>query len=73
MCFYSGKLFGVRGQEHKAIRINHFRVGNNFIEYRENVSKTLHEGLKDLKKKPKMVKHICHNENLKGKIQSLSR
>ena len=42
-------------------------MGNNFIEYRENVSKTLHRGLNDLKEKPKMVKHICHKENLKGK------
>ena len=42
-------------------------MASNFIEYRENVSKTLRGGLKDLKKKPKMVKHICHEENHKGK------
>lgn len=63
--FYNGKLFGLRSSEHRAITSNNFTIGVNFIKFEENVCKTFHGGLTDLKYKPRVVKHICHEE---GKI-----
>lgn len=63
--FYNGKIFGLRANEHRMLRLGDIEVSSNMITYRENTSKTFHGGIKDLKKKPRFVKHICHNENNK--------
>jgi hypothetical protein len=61
--YYNGKLFGLRGGEHRNLTLQNFELGPNFIKYQENVSKTFHGGLKDLKYEPKSKKHICHDMN----------
>lgn len=58
--FYNGKLFGLRASEHRLLRLNNFELGDNVIKYTENICKTYHGGLKDLKKKCKVATHICH-------------
>lgn len=63
MYFYNGKLFGLRGAEHRNLTVNNFEIGPNFIKYEENTSKTFHGCLKDLKYTPKPIKHICHEMN----------
>ena len=63
--FYNGKLFGLRGVEHRNITIANFQLGSNFIRFEENVAKTFHGGLTDLKYKPRVVKHVCHPLNEK--------
>ena len=60
--FYNGKLFGLRSAEHRHISLNNFVIGDNFIKFEENVSKTFHGGLLDLKYEPRVVRHICHEE-----------
>ena len=35
-------------------------VKENLIIFDESFSKTFHRGLKDLKKKPSLIKHKCH-------------
>ena len=45
--YYNGKLFGLRGGEHRNTVAN-FELGNNFIRFEENVAKTFHGGLTDL-------------------------
>ncbi|KAK3716290.1 hypothetical protein QZH41_014569 [Actinostola sp. cb2023] len=47
--FYNGKLFGLRGGEHRNIVVNIFEIGSNFLTFTENASKTFHGGLRDLK------------------------
>ena len=47
--FYNGKLFGLRSTEHRQTTLNNSEVGDNFIKFEENVSKTFHGGLTDLK------------------------
>ena len=61
--FYNGKLFGIRSNEHRNLRYINFRVESNCTKYDESVSKTYHGGLKDLKYKPRVVKHDCCKEN----------
>ena len=58
--FYNGKLFGLRASEHRSLRVKDFEIGEYFIKYTENVCKTYHGGLHDLKKKRKVITHICH-------------
>ena len=83
---YNGKLFGLRGGEHRNITVANFELGNNFIRFEENVAKTLRGGLTDLKYEPQVVKHVCHPLNEKrecclvelyhmyiGLVQSISR
>ena len=60
--FYNWKLFGLRSAEHRHITLNNFVIGDNFIKFEENVSKTFHGGLLDLKYEPRLVRHICHEE-----------
>jgi len=48
--FYNGKIFGLRGGDHRNI------VLNNFF---------FHGGISDLKYIPRAVKHICHEEGVK--------
>ncbi|CAB4042300.1 Hypothetical predicted protein, partial [Paramuricea clavata] len=60
--FYIGKIFGLRACEHRQLRLSNPVIENNKICYRENISKTFHGGLKDLKKKPRIVTHYCHED-----------
>lgn len=61
--FYNGKLFGMRSQEHRQLRIDDITIENkNTIVYRENTSKTFHGGIVDVKKKGRVVKHVCHKD-----------
>ena len=39
--FYNGKLFGLRSAEHRHITLTNFVIGQNFIKFEENVSKTM--------------------------------
>ena len=57
----NGKLFGLRGGEHRNFTIANFEVGLNGIGFEENISKTYHGGLFDLKYKPRVIKHAWHN------------
>ena len=59
--FYNGKVFGLRGGDHRNIVVNNFEIGSNFIKFEENASKTYHGGLCDLKYVPRVVKHVCHS------------
>ena len=61
MYFYNGKIFGLRGGEHRKIVVNNFEIGPNFIKFEENASKTYHGGICDLKYVPRKVKHVCHS------------
>ena len=58
--FYNGKLFGLRASEHRSITLANIRVFDDFIKFEENVSKTFHGGICDLKYVPRSVTHICH-------------
>ena len=55
--FYNGKMFGLYGGEHRKICVNNFSIEPNVIN---NVCKTFHGGITDLKYKPGKVRHICH-------------
>lgn len=59
--YFNGKIFGLRGSEHRNLTLNNFELGPNFIKFEENLCKTFHGGLSDLKYIPKSVKHICHD------------
>ena len=63
LCFYIGKLFGLRASKHRMLRLHNFVVSENEMSFVENVSKTYHGGLKDLKRNPRNVKHYCHTDN----------
>ena len=57
--FYNGKLFVLRSTEHRNLRYSNFSIDSESVTYDESVSKTYHGGLKDLKYKPRVVKHVC--------------
>ena len=59
--FYNGKLFGLRASEHRSTTLSNIRVFDDFIKFEENVSKTFHGGICDLKYVPRSVTHICHS------------
>jgi len=61
--FYIGKLYGLRPSEHRELRMSSFVIEECTITYRENVTKTYHGGLRDLKRKGRVVEHQCHSEN----------
>jgi hypothetical protein len=61
--FYNGKIFGLRANEHRQLRVINIKVIDNFIVFDESTSKTFHGGLKDLNKQPRFVKHMCHDSN----------
>ena len=63
--YYNGKLFGLRRREHHNITVNNFKVGSNYIKFEENVSKTFHGGLCDIKYVPRKVRHVCHKDSEK--------
>lgn len=54
-----GKLFGLRGGEYRNITVANFDIGSNFIRFEENLMKTFHSGLTDLKYEPR----VCHPLN----------
>ena len=58
---YNSKLFGLRGGEHRRICLKNFEIGDSYIRFEENASKTIHGGLLDLKYEPRVVRHICHS------------
>ena len=60
--FYNGKLFGLRASEHRSITLANIRLFDDFIKFEENVSKTFHGGICDLKYVPRSVTHICHSK-----------
>ena len=37
-----------------------FELGSNYIKFEENLCKTFHGGITDLKYVPKTIEHICH-------------
>ena len=57
--FYNGKLFGLRSKDHRNLRCYNFRIDSESVTFDESVSKTYHGGLKDLKYKPRVIKHVC--------------
>ena len=63
--FYNGKIFGMRSQEHRQLRLDDNKIEDDqTIIYRENISKTFHGGIADMKKRGRAVKYLCHgNEN----------
>ena len=63
--FYNGKLFGLRGGEHRNNTVANLELGSNFIRFKDNLVKTFHGGLTDLKYEPRVVKHVCHPLNEK--------
>ena len=58
--FYNGKLFGLQASEHRNVSLENLEIGDNYIRFEENLSKTLHGVLLDLKYEPSVVKHVCH-------------
>ena len=58
--FYNGKLFGLRACEHRLLRFCNICVKENLTIFDESLSITFHGGLKNLKKKPRLIKHKCH-------------
>lgn len=42
------------------ISLEYFGIGDNSIRFEENLPKTCHGGLLDLKYEPRVVKHVCH-------------
>ena len=67
--FDNGKLFGLRGGEHRNINVNHFLIGPNV---QENVCKTLHGGIRDLKYIPRKVEHECHFADFKKTLKKFN-
>ena len=59
--YYNGKLFDLRGGEHRRICLKNFEIGDNYIRFVENVSKTFHVGLLDLKYEPHVVRRVCYS------------
>ena len=60
MYFYNGKLFGLRGGEHRLLRVSNITVQGSHIIFDECMSKTFHGGLKDLTRKLRYIEHFCH-------------
>ena len=50
--FYNGKLFGLRGGEHRNITVRNIRVSDDCLRFEENSSKSFHGGICDLKYVP---------------------
>lgn len=71
--FYCGKIFGLRANEQRLLRISNIKVESNFIIFDESISKTFHGGLSDLKHKSRFVKHMYHDmgENHSPCLQEL--
>ena len=67
-------MFGLCGGENINITGANFELGN-FIRFEENVAKTFHGGLTDLKYEPRVVKHVCHplNDKHESRLVELYR
>ena len=63
--FYKGKMFGLRGGEHRKICVNNFSFEPNVINFEKNVCKPFHGGITDLKYEPRKVRHICQQRGQK--------
>ena len=61
--FYNRKLLRLRGGEHRNITVANFELGSNSICFEENVAKTFHGGLTDLKYEPWVVKGCLENKD----------
>ena len=59
--YYNGKLCGLYGGEHRQICLKNFEIGDNYICFKENESKTFVGGLLDLKYELCVMRHICHS------------
>ena len=57
--FYNGKLFGLQGGKYRLLRFCNICVKENLIIFNESLFKTFHSRLKDLEKKPRLIKHKC--------------
>lgn len=51
--------------EHRNLNVNNFLIGPNVITFEENVCKTFHGGITDLKYIPRKVEHECHRRGEK--------
>ena len=56
--FNNGKLFGLRGGEHKNITVRNIRVSDDCLRFEGNSSKSFHGGTCYLKYVPRAVTHI---------------
>ena len=59
MYFHNGNIIGFRAAAHRIIRTRDFILGDEFIQYTYNSSKTHQGGLHDLKKSAIVINHIC--------------
>ena len=57
--FYNGKLFGLLAGEHRLLRLCNIFVKENYI-FDESFSRIFDGSLNDLKKRPRSIKHLCH-------------
>ena len=62
---YNRKLFGLCASKHRNISLENFEIGDNYIHFQENLSKTFHRDLLDLKYEPCAIKHVCHEVDQK--------
>ena len=63
--FYNGKIFGMRSQEHRQMRLDDIKIEDDkTIVCRENISKTFHGGIADIKKRCRLVKHLCQENKM---------
>ena len=53
--FYNGEIFGLRGGEYRNLSLTNFELGSNYIRFEENLCKTFHGGITDLKYVPKTI------------------
>ena len=60
--FYNRTLFGLCGGKHRNITVGNITIGDDCIRFEENVSKSFHGGICDLKYVPQSVTHICHEK-----------
>ena len=59
MYFHNGNIFGFRAAAIIITRTQYFILGDEFIQYTYNSSKTHQGGLHDLKKSAIVINHIC--------------
>ena len=62
--FYCGKLFGLRANEQRLLRFFNIILNENFIIFDENISKTFHGGISDLKHTSILIRHMCHEKGI---------
>ena len=62
--FYNDKLFGLRANEHRLLRVANIVLKDNQIIFDESISKTFHGGLKHLKRSSRLINHVCHEKGV---------